>query len=291
MALIEESEKGIQGTGNYQFNLNNLLDYENFGVLDRYDLNTINLDDRDDIYDSEQYLEEMAAIENSIQGITDYEYSIRRTTAGTCLVSVTVDAPDGYNLELFNPPNADIVSVRKGPTRKGLNTYYFEIDEDDLKKVDELALSINRSDDDRCFLFFTDLKIDESEIVDLDEIDIGEQSLIGENGNNFEKVSGGYSIDQDSYRSGEVKVIDYSFEKTESGIYKYTVTVDVAEGYKVSFFDPPGGTYVSTKEIRTTQGENTFSVEISKNIYEKIEMMVLSIYKTDEDRAFVFFYK
>ncbi|MBQ1307186.1 MAG: hypothetical protein IIY56_03430 [Erysipelotrichaceae bacterium] len=285
LALIEESEKGIQGTGNYQFNLNNLLDYENFGVLDRYDLNTINLNDRDDIYDNGQYLEEMAAIENSIQGITDYEYSIKRTTAGTCVFSVTMDAPEGYRLELFNPPNADIVSVYSGPTTKGLNTYYFEISEDVLKQVDHLTLSIRKSDDDRCFLFFTDLTIDESEIVDLNEIDLGGGDLV--NG----ESSNAYLVDLDSYKSGEVKVVDYLFEKTESGTYRYTVTVDAAEGYVAYFFDPPGGNLVMTREVATKQGANTFSTEISEDVYQKIEMMVLCIYKSDDDRCFVYCYK
>lgn len=284
-ALMEESKKGIQGTSNYQFNLNNLLDYENFGVLDRYDLNTINLNDRDDIYDNEQYLEEMAAIENTIQGITDYEYSIKRTTSGTCLFSVTMDAPAGYRLDLFDPPNATIILKTGGPTVKGLKTYNFEISEDSLKKVEELALSINRSDEDRCFLFFTDLKIDESEIVDLNDIDL-------EEGNSDIKVnSGSYSLDPDSYKSGEIKVLDYLFEKTESGKYRYTVTVDVAEGYHAVFFDPPNGDLIKAGNVLTKKGENTLSVEIDEDIYQKIEMLALIIVKSDNDRAFIFFYK
>ena len=285
LALTEESEKGIQGAGNYQFNFNNLLDYENFGVLDEYDLNTLNLNDRDDIYDNEQYMEEMAAIENTIQGITDYEYSIKRTTAGTCLVSITMDAPVGYRLELFNPPNADIVMINSGPTTKGLRTYYFEISENDLKQIDMLTLSIYKSDDDRCFLFFTDLKIDESEIVDLNEIGSQEENLINNIGNN------NYSINIDNYKSSEMSVIDYMFEKTESGTYKYTLTVNVAEGYKASFFDPPNGDLVKRNCGITKKGENTFSVEISEDVYQKMEMMVFTISKSDDDRAFVYLMK
>ena len=282
-ALIEEAGKGLQGTGNYQFNLNNLLDYENFGVLDRYDLNTVNLNDRDDIYDSEQYAAEMAAIENSIKQITDYEYRIQRTTAGTCMLSVTMDAPEGYRLTLFDPPGNEHVYVDKGTTKKGRNTYSFEFSEDALSQIDQLALYIGKSDEDRTFIFFTDLQIDESEIVEVEEKQESENAT--------EPERGGYDVDIATYKSGEVKVLDYSFEKTESGTYRYTVTVDAAEGYVAYFFDPPGGNLVMTREVATKQGANTFSTEISEDVYQKIEMMVLCIYKSDDDRCFIYCYK
>ncbi|MBQ5804400.1 MAG: hypothetical protein IIW22_01330, partial [Erysipelotrichaceae bacterium] len=127
--------------------------------------------------------------------------------------------------------------------------------------------------------------IDESEIVDLNEIDLGGGDLV--NG----ESSNAYLVDLDSYKSGEVKVVDYLFEKTESGTYRYTVTVDAAEGYVAYFFDPPGGNLVMTREVATKQGANTFSTEISEDVYQKIEMMVLCIYKSDDDRCFVYCYK
>lgn len=140
--LMNMSQYKIEAEGNYQFNFNNLLDYENYGILNNDYLERLFLDDAyqdgSDVEIETKFFELLDVIVED----DDSNYKI----------TINFISPEGYNVDVFNPPNADIILLESNnKTVDGENSFTFVVDKDTYNSCDMLMTSVYKSDDDRCF--------------------------------------------------------------------------------------------------------------------------------------------
>ena len=144
LALLERSNYGIQGSGNYQFNLCNLLDYENYGVLNNSDHKYMFLDDGIVIeFDEEEY--------NKLHAFEFYGADTKKNDNGDYEITISFKAPASYRVCIFDPPNGDTCKMFLDATTNGDNLYNVVIPGDIYEAAEGLTISIAKSDDDRWF--------------------------------------------------------------------------------------------------------------------------------------------
>lgn len=190
-ALMENSKKGIRsGEGNYQFNLNNLLAYHNFGVIEPNSSSVIytskatktivgqknnSNSSNTNIYvqplnNETNNMSDGTAVEKA-WNVTYNTFSFNKIKKGTYQIySVTAQklnngyyrfnvdfmAPEGINISVFNPPNGNLYMYTDFPKTTGKrSTITFDVKEEYLAKKGESLTLLFYSDSNRPGLNFS----------------------------------------------------------------------------------------------------------------------------------------
>ena len=170
-ALLEDSADGIRGEGNYQFNLCNLLVYENFGVLEP---NAAALA----LYESAGYLDGTPEIpeppdggegdgdedlptrdpltsgspvgqtwdvpylsqEEPVQGYTVYGLTARLLDNGYVRFTADCQGVAGMYINAFNPPEGDLFKLHGGQVSGQRETFSFDLSVEELQAVEEVTI-------------------------------------------------------------------------------------------------------------------------------------------------------
>ena len=167
-ALVTESKKKINYNANYQFNMYNLLCYENFGVISSNPVisgmyiisNEIkvsdenNMDSGNETFDSDKnQLTDGKPIEDEVSIDQFYDDTISKVKVN----SITYQKLDNqyYRFRVkcdltckkegfvFNPPDGNVFKITLGKLDKGNQTLVFDISEDNLKNRNIEGISIN----------------------------------------------------------------------------------------------------------------------------------------------------
>ena len=173
-ALLEDSKNPIRGEGNYQFNLNNLLCYGNFGLFECNSVlfeKTINSEDIPkhvdailqsyETYDENEidnknkkqikfYLNENLLSKSTVEVNDMYYYE-----KGTNTYHIVIDlvASPGMSITIFVPPGGDDLNiVNKGKATDGTNQkIILKVSKEKFDMKNSFVMYIGKNDDDRCF--------------------------------------------------------------------------------------------------------------------------------------------
>lgn len=177
-ALLEDSKNGIRsGEGNYQFNLHNLLDYTNFGVIEP-NLATLFM------YDSKGLLEQTdeeivrtlranktkgeptgesgeirySVTPDSSDAILIKSYTYERLDNGHTRYTIVFEAPySSYSTFIFNPPNGSDIGYRSGPVSGNGGIIIYDLKDSSLEKVEGITVYIG-SDEEDAWVYFSSMQ-------------------------------------------------------------------------------------------------------------------------------------
>lgn len=141
-ALMEMSKYPIAGNYNYQFNMNNLIDYENYGLLSN--------DYLDYLYLNDTY-QDGGEIEIDVKNFEMLDVSIVEEDAGY-KITLDFNVGEGYEIDLFDPPNGDtLMQSEAHKTVDGENIVSFYVSKEIYNECEIIMVNIWKSDDDRFF--------------------------------------------------------------------------------------------------------------------------------------------
>ena len=183
-ALLADSVNPLQGEGNYQFNLCNLLTYHNFGVLEPN--TTFSFEANGYIAQAGQSVPKETTKPNrgdnssgssivltdgkpaSDLTAVDYicddsqlqsgSYTIHSVTAqkldnGCTRYTVDYTAPADMFIGVFSPPNGDLFMLYGPNTTGERETLTFDLEDEKVAQSGTITISFNFRDDDRFFIF------------------------------------------------------------------------------------------------------------------------------------------
>ena len=184
-ALIADSANSIRGDGNYQFNLYNLLSYENFGVLEPnaaavslYDNSGFigrapdipqtpggggesgedGRPERDPLtsgfpmgeaWEVPYLLQEEPSELYTIHGLT-----ARRLSNGYVRITADYEGAAGMYIDAFNPPEGDVFMLYGGEVSGQRETFSFDLSPEELKAVEEVTILFYGEAAERYYLSF-----------------------------------------------------------------------------------------------------------------------------------------
>ena len=313
-ALLADSANGIRGDGNYQFNLCNLLAYENFGVLENSFITR-------DMYRSTGYITQAGqSVPKDIGGGDDpgtyyfpasplsdgvpvgepwtvaydlYDedcpnaeeytiYSLQAQQLDNGMIRMTMEfkAPAGLQADAFNPPSGDLFMLFSEPITGRRQTFIYDLAYEDLVKterVTSLFFGSGVADKERVFVFINAADI----LSGYDEALAPAEGTLN------------YGCNDSRLTQSEVTVHDYRYEKLDSGDYRFYLDVTASEGMLVFAFDPPDGdTFGIWQPEPTTGTRQTISYDLTAAQIHSVSEVTVSIHTRengDNDSFFVFF--
>ena len=191
-ALIAHSvEPIITQPGNYQFNLNNLLAYQNFGLIEPNVAAMALVDSTGYIAQAGQSVPKQptgnqgggqqkppepittdgkpvgTSVNIKYSGgdglktgtLEIHSFTTQALDNGYIRFSMEFTATKGMDIFIFNPPNGEKILINVGTSTGECQTIIFDIPAEDVQSARELTMSFNFSDDDRTFIFFNTVGI------------------------------------------------------------------------------------------------------------------------------------
>ena len=162
--LMEDSKNGIRsGEGNYQFNLSNLLVYQNSGLIE---LRTYELPDKgvgtivekpsQTIVEEQSHSGLQCTISNELKSGKVIVHSLKYQIEGEHVVfTLDITAPKNINTSFFTPPNGELLMVLGTSSKtKERDIYTFRVKKTVVQKTNYLTMNFYRGPDDRCFVSF-----------------------------------------------------------------------------------------------------------------------------------------
>jgi hypothetical protein len=135
--------------GNYQFNLNNVLSYHYFGLIEYWDCPAKS--------NFNPKLDNQATFDGNVKFNSNYSSggfkvnSFKAEKVGEKVeFTLNYESSKNCDFSFFNPPNGDVImKLEMGSIKKGANTAKFSINMDEFRKVlsvDSIAMKIGFDD-------------------------------------------------------------------------------------------------------------------------------------------------
>ena len=181
-----DTKKIDRGEGNPQFNLYNLLVYHNFGVLEPNAASMALCDSKCLITQSADSVPKKIRKQSGGGGgpafaglqktdgnptgkpkkvkyqktkqlksgdVTVYSVTAEALDNGYTRFTIQFTAREGLNIFVFDPPNGDKIHMSAGPTTGEKEEAVFDVNAEDMKGTEGIAVNMYTGDDDRCFIF------------------------------------------------------------------------------------------------------------------------------------------
>ena len=313
-ALLADSANGIRGDGNYQFNLCNLLAYENFGVLENSFITR-------DMYRSTGYITQAGqSVPKDIGGgddpggtyyvpasplsdgkpvgepwavaydlydedcpnAEDYTiYSLQAQQLDNGMIRMTMEfkAPAGLQADAFDPPSGNMFMLFSEPTTGQQQTFTYDLAYEDLTRIERvtsLFFGGGVADDERVFIH-----------ISVEDILSGYDEALAP-----ARHALTYYCNDSRLTQSEVTVHDYRYEKLDNGDYRFYLDVTATEGMYTDVFNPPDGD-LFMKDLEPTTGERqtiTYDLTAAQiHSVDEVTVMIRASENGDNDRFSAYF--
>lgn len=300
-ALLDDSNNGIRGEGNYQFNLYNLIAYENFGVIepnvvvmDMYnnagyisqagqsvpkddvnppDFENNALTDGTPIGSSWSVAYDVGSDCSIVESYTIYGLSAQQLDNGYIRVTLDYEAPPGLYVNAFNPPKGDLFMLYGNMTTGSRETFSYDVAYNTLKNCDGVTMKFfgGGMNEAECqYVFASTAAIiagyDESQAPQLRTVDY-------------------FTVDQLS--SSSVVVDSYQYEVLDSGDYRFYLTLTATEGMHTCLFDPPDGDLIKTFLDEATGVQQSYTFDIAASMLSSVDTIMFNVFTSDSDRFLI----
>ena len=307
-ALLADSQNGIRGEGNYQFNLYNLLAYENFGIIEPNVIASAMYENAGYIAQAGQSVpkdpqepDDVPAYENNALTIgkpigsswsvpyrvkTDcvipesysfYSLTAQQLDTGYIRMTLDFEAPAGMYIDAFNPPEGSLFMLFGDRTSGQRETFTYDLSYEDLLQC---------GDEDVVMKIFGGGKEEnECQYVMASAKDI----ISGYDASKAPKLQDVPFASTDELTDSSVEIHSYRYEKLENGDYRFYLKLTATKGMETFLFDPPNGDLISERFYKATGRPQYYVFEISAADIAAVDGVTFNTYASDTDRYLVYF--
>ena len=204
---------------------------------------------------------------------TIHSYTSQLLSNGYTRFTLTVTAPAGMSICVFDPPSSEHFVYRGTTTGCEQEEIVFDLSAEQLSAIDSITMNIYS--DSGNFWIFTN--------IDHSSTEEGEHTFLVTDGTPVGEAQNLYYG-----ASSELQVHSYTYQHLSNDYTRCTLVLTAPAGLKISAFDPPNAENFSYSGLQTTGTQQTITFDIPTGHFNSVNSISVKVYLYTEETSTVY---